>query len=105
MTATAAEITDARLDVISRAREVLERAVSEHGAWRGGKVRLFPVRTAMTGLRSALRYWDLAVSGRQKDKAVRVAARRSALVVAVIEKFMGTEAAAYVSGTEGGEGA
>ena len=47
MTVTAAEITDARLDVIAHAREVLERARSEHGAWTGGRVRLFRVHAAM----------------------------------------------------------
>ena len=99
---TAAEITDARLDVISRAREVLERAVSEHDAWRG-RGSLFPVTAAMTDLRYALRYWDLAVSEDEKDAAVRNVGYWSGQVVAAFEEVMGPEAAAYVSGTEGGE--
>ena len=100
-TPTAAEITDARLDVISRAREVLERAVSEHGAWTGGRVRLFRVRAAMAALRGALRSLDSARSGDEVDEAVRMAGHWSARVVAVIEDVMGPEAAAYVSGGEG----
>ena len=99
-TPTAAEITDARLDVISYAREVLERAVSEHSAWRGS-ASLFPVTAAMADLRYALRYWDLAVSGSEKDEAVRLARFWSGQVAAAFEEVMGPEAAAYVSGGEG----
>ena len=99
-TLTAAEITDARLDVIAHAREVLERARSEHGAWTGGRVRLFRVRAAMAALQGALRSWDSARLG-EVDEAVRMAAHCSAQVVAVIEAVMGPEAAAYVSCGEG----
>lgn len=98
---TAAEITDARLDVVSHAREVLERARSEHGAWRGGS--LLRVTAAMAALEGALRSWDRAGSGDELDGAVRMAAHWSVRVVAVTGQVMGPEAAAYVSGGEGGE--
>lgn len=103
MTATAAEITDARLDVISHAREVLERARSEHGAWRGS-TSLLRVTAAMASLQGALRDWDSA-SGDERDEALRMAAWWSVRVVQVVEDVMGMDAAAFVSGTEGGEGA
>ena len=101
-TVTAAEITDARLDVIARAREVLERSRSEHGAWTGGRVRLFRVRAAMAALRGALRSLDSASGEDAMDEAVRLAGQCAARVVAVIKDVMGPEAAAYVSGNEGG---
>ena len=99
-TLTAAEITDARLDVIAHAREVLERARSEHAAWTGGRVRLFRVRAAMAALRSALRTWDDAGSQDERDEAVAMAGHWAGRVVAVIEDVMGTEAAAYVNGMD-----
>ena len=98
---TATEITDSRLDVISHAREVLERACSEHGAWRGS-TSLLRVTAAMADLESALRDWDSASGQEERDEAVRSADRWSSLVVAVIWDVMGSEAAAYVScGEEG----
>ena len=96
---TATEITDARLDVIAHAREVLERACSEHGAWRGS-ASLLPVTSAMADLRHALRYWNVADAG-ARDEAVRTVGCGSARVTAVIEDVMGPEAAAYVSCGEG----
>ena len=98
---TADEITDTRLDVISHAREVLERACSEHGAWRGS-ASLLRVTAAMAALRGTLRDWGSAGED-GRDEAVRLAGHWSARVVAVIEDVMGTEAAAYVSGGEGEE--
>jgi hypothetical protein len=96
---TTAQITDARLDVISHAREVLERARSEHGAWRGGS--LLPVTAAMAALEGALREVDEAGSYGDVDEAVRFTSWWDSRVVAVIEDVMGPEAAAYVNGTEG----
>ena len=90
---TEAEITDARLDTIARAREVLERAISEHGAWRGDE-SLFRVTAAMGALEGALRSWDWDEIARWTEH-----------VITVTGDVMGPEAAAYVSGTEGGEGA
>ena len=101
ITLTAAEITDSRLYVISHAREVLERACSEHNAWRGA-ASLLPVTAAMADLEGALRDWDSASSQEERDEAVRSADRWSSLVVAVIWDVMGSDAAAYVScGEEG----
>ena len=97
MTLTAAEITDARLDVIAHAREVLVRARSEHGAWRGS-ASLFRVTAAMAALQGALRSWD---SASDRDEAVAMCAHWSGRVVAVIEDVMGAEAAAYVNCGEG----
>jgi hypothetical protein len=74
---------------ISRAREVLERARSEHGAWRGS-TSLLRVTAAMAVLQGAIR---------SQDKAM--ATHWSGRVIAVIEDVMGPEAAAYVSGEEG----
>ena len=95
-TLTAAEITDARLDVIAHAREVLVRARSEHGAWRDS-VSLFRVTAAMASLEGALRDWESGGG----DKAVRKCARWSSRVVAAFESVMGPEAAAYVNCGEG----
>ena len=101
ITLTAAEITDSRLDVISHAREVLERARSEHGAWRG-TASLLRVTAAMADLEGALRDWDSASSQEERDEAVTSADRWSSLVVAVIWDVMGAEAAMYVNcGEEG----
>ena len=101
ITLTATEITDTRLDVISHAREVLERACSEHGAWRG-PASLLRVTNAMACLQAALRSWDRADSDTERDNAVRAVARWTAHVTAVIGDVMGAEAAAYVNcGEEG----
>ena len=97
---TAAEITDTRLDVISHAREVLERAVSEHGAWRGS-ASLFPVTAAMADLEGALRSWDSAAGGFERDEAVETIRFWSGRVIAIIKGVMGTEAAVYVNCGEG----
>ena len=74
---------------ISRAREVLERARSEHSAWTG-RASLLRVTAAMAALQGAIR---------SRDKTM--AAHWSARVTAVIEDVMGPEAAAFVSGEEG----
>ena len=100
ITLTASEITDARLDVISHAREVLERARVEHGAWRGD-ASLMRVTAAMGDLRYALRSWGSAIGERERNEAIRTAAFWSERVVAIIEDVMGPEAAAYVSCGEG----
>jgi hypothetical protein len=92
---TEAEITDARLDAISYARDVLERARTEHGAWHS-RTALHCVTAAMAALRGTLRSWDRADSGDGRDEAARMAAHWSARVVAVIEDVIGPEAAAYV---------
>ena len=100
ITLTAAEITDIRLDVISHAREVLERACSEHGAWRGA-ASLLRVTSAMAELRYAIRSWDTA-SGDDMDEAVRMCGHWASQVIAEVKDVMGPEAAAYVScGDEG----
>ncbi len=93
--ATAAEITDIRLDVIAHAREVLGRARSECLAWRGPN----PLRViaAMSALEGALRGVDTATCEEDKDTTVRLCAHWSVRVVAVVEDVMGREAAGYVS--------
>ena len=83
--------TIAAPSAIGQAREVLERARSEHAAWTGTG-SLFRVTAAMAALQGAIRSQDEAMA---RHWAARVAA--------VIEDVMGSEAAAYVSGTEGGE--
>ena len=83
----AATVTEA--EPIARAREVLERARSEHNAWTGGRVRLLRVTAAMACLQDAI----------LRDKTM--AAHWSGRVVAVIEDVMGPEAATYVGGGEG----
>lgn len=93
---TAAEITDARLDVISRAREVLVRARSEHGAWRGS-ASLLRVTAAMAALQGAVRCWETA-SRDELDAATRMVAHSTVQVIAVVEDVMGVEAATYVAG-------
>ena len=101
-TETAAEITDRRLDVIGHARDVLERAVSECNAWRGPYPR--DVIAAMADLKGALRGVDTATCEEDKDATVRLCARRTVRLVAVVEDVMGREAAAYVAGGEDEEG-
>jgi hypothetical protein len=88
MTATA-ELTDARLDAIIRAREVLTRACSEHAAARGS-AKLSRVTAAMACLQDAIRTLD-------SDMASHWSVR----VIAVIRDVMGPEAATYVAGDEG----
>lgn len=95
-TVTEAEITDARLDVISHARDVLERARTEHASWHGHR-RLHRVTAAMAALKGALRSWDTAGDDDGRDEAVRMAGHWSALVAAVAEDVMGPDAAAYIS--------
>ena len=94
---TLTEITDTRLDVISHAREVLERAVSEHDSWRGRRGRLFRVTAAIAALEGALRCWDRAD---ERDEAIRMCGHWAGRVVAVIEDVMGAEAAVYVESGE-----
>ena len=104
MTATAAEITDARLDVISHAREVLDRARSECKAFTGARTRLYRVTIAMAALEGELRHWDsVRCCEQEKDDAVRMCAHWSLRVVAIVEHDMCWEAAFYVSNGEGEE--
>ena len=101
---TAAEITDARLDVIARARETLERARSECKSWHGDVLSIYYVTGPMTELVRVLHGVDTARTEGDKDETVRLCEYWTGRVVAVTKAWMGHEAAVYVaSGDEGTE--
>ena len=97
---TAAEITDARLDVIAHARETLERARSECKAWHGDALSIYHVTGPMAELVRALRGVDTARTENGKDETVRLCGHWTGQVIAVTEAWMGREAAEYVAGGE-----
>lgn len=98
------DITDARLDVIGRARDVLERARLEYGAHCDrAKMRVLP---AMRDLERALTAWGEArLAGEEAvNSAVADCAWKGLALVQAAGDAMGDEAAAYIAAGEGDEG-
>jgi len=89
---TLAEIADARLDVISYARDVLERAREEAGHNPPARAK-----SAWDDLSDALSAWEQAASGEERDEAVWMCAYQAPQLVRVIEDELGWDAAEYVS--------
>ena len=99
---TLTEITDTRLDTISHARDVLERAREECNAWRGRKLRLVAALAVTEG---ALRGWENASSEKDRDAVVQRIGHATAQLVGVFGDVIGADAARYISEGEGAEAA
>jgi hypothetical protein len=100
---TAAEITDARLNVIAAARETLLRARSECGAWRGGQDKLRDTYIALLALEDALARIGSDKDEAAKDRTVELCAQWTRALVTAVRDDMGDEAATYVSSGELGD--